>query len=87
MKVFISSDIEGTCSINNWDETRHNHADYAYFTKQMTREVSAACEGAFAAGAEDVLVKTLTERPAISFLRSSALKRDFTAAGQVTFSR
>ena len=57
MKVFISSDIEGTCSINNWDETRHNHADYAYFTKQMTREVSAACEGAFAAGAEDVLVK------------------------------
>lgn len=57
MKVFISSDIEGTCGINHWDETHHNHADVKYFEKQMTREVSAACEGAFAAGAEDVLVK------------------------------
>ena len=57
MKVFISSDIEGTCGINHWDETHHNHADVGYFAAQMTREVAAACEGAFAAGAQDVLVK------------------------------
>ncbi len=57
MKVFISSDIEGTCGINHWQETMHDHADVHYFAKQMTREVSAACEGVFAAGAEDVLVK------------------------------
>ena len=31
--------------------------DYAPYQKQMTREVAAACRGALAAGAEDVLVK------------------------------
>lgn len=57
MKVFISSDIEGTCGINHWEETHHGHKDVGYFEKMMTREVAAACEGAHAAGAEDVLVK------------------------------
>ena len=45
-KLFISADIEGTCGIANWNETEKNHADWAYFADQMTREVAAACEGA-----------------------------------------
>ena len=58
MKVFISADIEGTCGITVWDETeRATPHDYDKFSAQMTAEVSAACEGAFAAGAEQVFVR------------------------------
>ena len=56
-KIFISSDIEGTCGITNWDETEHKHADYPRFATQMTREVAAACEGALQGGAEEILVR------------------------------
>lgn len=57
MKVFISADIEGTAGIAHWDEAERSHADYADFRALMTGEVIAACEGARAAGATEVLVK------------------------------
>jgi D-amino peptidase len=57
MKVFISVDIEGCAGITHWDEAEKNHADYAEFREQMTREAVAAIEGAKIAGATDVLVK------------------------------
>lgn len=57
MKVFISSDIEGTCGIVSWSETEASHADSAYFRRQMSREVAAACEGAIEAGADEIVVK------------------------------
>lgn len=57
MKVFISSDMEGTTGIAHWDETSMTNPQYEYFREQMSREVAAACEGALDAGAEDVLVK------------------------------
>jgi D-amino peptidase len=56
-KVFLSADIEGTCGIIHWDETEKTKADYAPYARQMTREVAAACEGALAGGADEVLVK------------------------------
>lgn len=56
-KLYISADIEGTCGITNWNETEKGHADWAYFADQMTREVSAACEGAKEAGVEKILIK------------------------------
>ncbi len=56
-KLFISADIEGTCGIAHWDETEKTKADYEYFQQQMTREVKAACEGALAAGYDDILIK------------------------------
>lgn len=56
-RIFVSSDIEGTCGIAHWDETILNKPDYAQFREQMTREVAAACEGAFQGGAEDILIK------------------------------
>lgn len=55
-KLYISADIEGTAGICNWDETEKNHPDHAYFAKQMTREVGAACEGAGELGWE-VMIK------------------------------
>ncbi|MDR0469695.1 MAG: M55 family metallopeptidase [Peptococcaceae bacterium] len=59
MKLLISSDIEGTCGIAAWSETDSDTGKdwYAYFQKQMTREVAAACEGAFTAGFTEVLVR------------------------------
>ncbi len=56
-KLFISADIEGTCGIAHWNETEKNHADWAYFAGQMTKEVAAACEGAKEGGMDEVLVK------------------------------
>ena len=59
MKLFISSDIEGTSGIAAWDETDGTKLTAAYerFRIAMTNEVAAACEGAQAAGANDILVK------------------------------
>ncbi|MDO4741093.1 MAG: M55 family metallopeptidase [Eubacteriales bacterium] len=56
-RIFISSDIEGTCGICDWAETELNKPDYAYFRSQMTSEVAAACEGAFAGGSDGILIK------------------------------
>ncbi len=56
-KLFISADIEGTCGIAHWHETEKNHPDWRYFADQMTKEVSAACEGAKEGGIQQVLVK------------------------------
>ena len=56
-RIFLSADIEGTCGIAHWAETELGKPDYEPFRRQMTREVAAACEGAFAAGCEDLLIK------------------------------
>ncbi|WP_271899163.1 M55 family metallopeptidase [Candidatus Phyllobacterium onerii] len=57
MKVFISADIEGTAGITAWDEARKTHEEYAEFREYMTNELVAACEGAKAAGATEIVVK------------------------------
>ncbi|MCR8725745.1 M55 family metallopeptidase [Frigidibacter sp. ROC022] len=57
MKVFISADIEGTAGIADWNEAHKEHPDYAEFRAYMTDELVAACEGARAAGATEVVVK------------------------------
>ena len=57
MKIYLSADMEGTAGIIDWNETTAGHPQYAYFQQQMTREVAAACEGAIAAGATEILVK------------------------------
>lgn len=56
-KVYISADIEGVCGLTNWDETEVGLGRFEEFKTRMTREVVAACEGAFEAGAEEVLVR------------------------------
>ena len=56
-RIFISSDIEGTCGIADWDETSLGKAEYEPFRRQMTAEVCAACEGALAGGSDDILIK------------------------------
>ncbi|MBL4930457.1 M55 family metallopeptidase [Clostridium paridis] len=57
MKVYISVDIEGITGVTSWSETEKNHSDFDRFANQMTKEVKAACEGAFEAGASEIYVK------------------------------
>lgn len=57
MKIYISADIEGVCGSTHWDEADNNKSDYTEFQKQMTKEVVAACKGALAAGAKEIVVK------------------------------
>lgn len=61
MKVFISADIEGCAGITTWDEVHKGRSGYQEFREQMTAEVVAACEGARAAGATDILIKDAHE--------------------------
>ena len=56
-RIFISADIEGTCGIAHWDETELGKSEYEPFRRQMTAEVSAACQGAIAGGSDDIFVK------------------------------
>ncbi|MFW6149338.1 MAG: M55 family metallopeptidase [Atribacterota bacterium] len=57
MKIYISADIEGITGIANWDEANKTKPDYQKYSKQMTEEVKAACEGAINAGAKAIFIK------------------------------
>jgi D-amino peptidase len=57
MKIYISADIEGVCGSTHWDEADDNKKDYTEFQNQMTKEVVAACKGAIAAGAKEIIVQ------------------------------
>ena len=56
MKVFISSDIEGTAGIVDWQQVRASGADYELGRRLLTDEVNAAIDGAARAGATQFLV-------------------------------
>ena len=56
MKVYVSVDMEAVTGINHWDEATKGHPDYQEFRQQMTAETVAACHGALAAGASEVVV-------------------------------
>ncbi|MEA4920957.1 MAG: M55 family metallopeptidase [Clostridiaceae bacterium] len=57
MKVFISADIEGITTTTVWDECHNSHPSYPLHAEQMTKEVLAACEGAFSGGATEIVIK------------------------------
>jgi D-amino peptidase len=57
MKVYISADIEGVTGVVHWNETEKSKPEFNEFAEQMTKEVVAACEGATAAGAEELWIK------------------------------
>lgn len=66
MRVLISADMEGTCGVSSWvhveqpenaaPQQPRSTVEYERFRKQMTEEVNAAIEGAFAGGATSVIV-------------------------------
>ena len=69
-----TANLVGTCGIAHWDETELSKPDHARFARQMTREVSAACEGAFAAGAEAAWVGTVVIDTGSDVLPPDALR-------------
>jgi D-amino peptidase len=56
MKILIATDMEGISGVTNWDQVDPKHAEYARFRKIMTEDVNAAIQGAFEAGADEVVV-------------------------------
>lgn len=56
MKVFISVDIEGCAGVVGPFHTARAGDDYGVARRWMTREANAAIDGAFAGGANEVLV-------------------------------
>lgn len=57
MKIFISADMEGLTATARFEECRNADRFYKDYQPQMTAEVLAACEGAIAAGADEIVVK------------------------------
>lgn len=56
MKVFISTDIEGTAGIVDWEQVRGPGPEYEIGRQLLTDEVNAAIDGAVEAGAGHILV-------------------------------
>jgi D-amino peptidase len=56
MKILIAADMEGISGVVHWDQVDPEHAEYARFRRMMTGDVNAAIQGAFEAGASEVIV-------------------------------
>jgi D-amino peptidase len=56
VKVFVSVDMEGVAGIVDWAQCLAGGDDYAVGRELLIEEVNAAIEGAYAAGATEVLV-------------------------------
>ena len=56
MKVFVSVDIEGVAGVSDAVQGRAGHPEHDRARRLMTGEASAAVRGAFAGGAETVMV-------------------------------
>lgn len=56
MKILIAADMEGISGVVHWDQVDPGHAEYARFRQLMTGDVNAAIQGAFEAGASEVIV-------------------------------
>ncbi len=56
MKVYLSSDMEGTAGVVDWTQCIGPSAEYEHYRRLLQDEVNAAIEGAMSAGATDFLV-------------------------------
>ena len=57
MKVFISVDMEGVSGLVRWADVSANGIDFERNRVLMTEDANAAIEGAFKAGASEVVVE------------------------------
>ena len=55
-RLYISADIEGVAGVVNTDQLTPDGFEYAEARRWMTAEVNAACEAAFDAGIEEIVV-------------------------------
>jgi len=57
LKVFISVDMEGLAGVVSGDDVNPTKPDYPHYRTIMAGETNAAIEGAFAAGATEIVVR------------------------------
>ena len=57
LKVMIQADFEGVTGVVNFDEIYPGHTHFDRNCEILTMEINAAVEGAFAAGASEVIVR------------------------------
>ncbi len=74
MKVFISSDMEGTAGVVDWDHVTARGPRYEYFVDLLTAEINASIDGARRAGATEFLVND--SHSTMANLRPDALAGD-----------
>lgn len=56
MKIFLSTDMEGTAGVVDWAQCLPGEAEYDVYRRLLLDEVNAAIDGAADAGAEEFLV-------------------------------
>jgi D-amino peptidase len=56
MKIFIGADMEGITGVVDRTHVDSSHGEYGRFCKLMTADMNAAVEGAFAGGADEVVI-------------------------------
>lgn len=56
MKILIADDMEGISGVVDWGHVDSKNSEYQRFRRIMTAEVNAAVAGAFAGGADEVVV-------------------------------
>jgi len=56
MRILISSDMEGTSGIVDWEQVTPGKAEYERSRRLMTGDVNAAVSAAFSVGADEVVV-------------------------------
>jgi D-amino peptidase len=56
VKVFLSTDMEGTAGVVDWGQVRGPSTEYEYYRGQLQAETNAAIDGALAAGATEFVV-------------------------------
>lgn len=56
MKIYLSSDMEGTAGVVDWAQCIGPSAEYEHYRRLLQDEVNAAIDGALAAGATEILV-------------------------------
>ena len=56
MKIFVSSDMEGTTGVVDWNQCSGPNPEYDYYRQLLEAEVNAAIDGALEGGATEFLV-------------------------------
>jgi D-amino peptidase len=56
MKIYVSTDMEGTAGVVDWSQCIPGNPEYGYYRELLQNEVNAAIKGAMAAGATEFLI-------------------------------
>jgi len=64
VRIYISSDMEGTAGVVDWSQCLPGRPEYDYYVGLLTDEINAAIAGAMDAGVTEFLVNDAHSRMA-----------------------